>query len=214
MTYIFALRSVTDKRLLPQLDAALAAYSELGAREPLPKVWRAVDGTGIGTSVSAAVLRRRRRRGVVMGILLLIMGFFLFVPDFLAHQPLSGSMLVGMGAFLWGIIALLGRDRKPKEAAPETPAQQLLTELGGSGRKGAHAIFSEDALAVETPDGERAELGFAALDAVLETRDLLFLIGATCAVTLQKSELSWGEWPEFREFLAEKTEIEVVLHQK
>ena len=214
MTYIFALRPVTDERLLPQLDAVLEQRPELLEHGQLPKLWRAVDGLDIQLSVPEATLRRRRLRYRALGVLLLVMSFFLFVPDFLAHQPLSGSMLVGVGAFIWGIFALLGQARQPKKEVPETSAQRLLCDLGSPGRKGVHAIFSEDALAVETPDGDRDTIAYAAMERALETEELLVLADASRVVTLQKSELSWGEWEDFRAFLAEKVEVRAVPHER
>ncbi|MBQ9648656.1 MAG: YcxB family protein [Oscillospiraceae bacterium] len=217
MTYIFALCPVADEHMLTQLDAVLGRREELLEREQLPNVWRAIEKLEIAAPREAGGgMRRRRLRYRTLGAMLLLLGALLAIPELFELRELSVSLIVGVLAIVWGLFALVGQDRReaPKQKPPETAAQQLLHALGGVGRSGAYAIFSEDALAVETPDGERVEIGYAALEAVLETRDLLFLSDAAYAVTLQKRELSWGEWAEFRDFLVEKADVAIVPHGK
>ena len=216
MTYIFALRSVTDERLLPQLEAVFERCPELPAREQLPKAWRAVERVEPAPPrVTDSGIRRRRLRYRTLGVMLLLLGALLVVPEFLSAREISSSLVVGALALAWGSFVLIDRDRRTrKREKPETPAQRLLHELGGLGRAGAHAIFTGDALSVETPDGERVELGYAVFEMILETRDFLLLLDASRAVILQKNELSWGEWADFREFLAEKADIQIVPHGK
>ena len=208
MTCIFALRSVTDKTLLPQLAAALERHPELAEREQVPPVWRAPERIAVSASQAPdARTRRRRLRYKTLGVMMLILGVLLIVPELFARER-SGSLLVGAIAFAWGVFTLAERDRKVQERErPETPPERLLCDLGGMGRDGAHAIFGEDELALETPDGERVAFPYGGVEYALETRDLLLLTGEARVVTLQKSEMSWGEWPEFRDFLAEKVEI-------
>ena len=215
MTYIFALRPLTDEWLLPQLEAMLARRPELEERTQTPQVWRAVElPSAPPQRPQDARTRRRRLRYRTLGVMMLLLGALLVIPELVARE-ISGSLIVGAIALAWGIFTLAERDRRVAERVhPETPAQRLLNDLGGLGRDGAHAIFNDDELALETPDGERVQFSYSDLESVLETRDLLLLSDESRALTLQKRELSWGEWAEFRDFLAEKADIQIVSHGK
>lgn len=206
MTFIFALRSVTDKTLLPQFAAALEQHPELMERAQTPQVWRVVElPSAPPQRPQDARTRRRRLRYRTLGVMMLLLGALLVMPELIVWE-ISGSLLVGVIAIAWGIFTLAERDRRVAERErPETPAQRLLHDLGGLGRDGAHAIFNENELALETPDGERMLFPYDGISYALETDDLLFLTGASWVVTLQKRELSMGEWPEFFDFLARKT---------
>lgn len=207
MTFIFALRSITEQALLPQLAAALEQHPELTEREQMPQVWRAPDF--VTASEPRAIDARTRRRALryhILGVMMLFLGALLVIPELMRFREASSSLTVGMLALAWGVFTLVRRDRKtqPRERV-ETPPERLLHDLGGLGRDGAHAIFNENELALETPDGERMIFPYDGIAYALETDDLLFLTGASWVVTLQKRELSLGERPEFFDFLARKT---------
>lgn len=206
MTCVFALRSVTDKALLPQFAAALEQCPELAEREQTPRVWRAPDRLEISApQATDARTRRRRVRYKTLGTMMLLLGALLIIPELMRAREVSNTLLVGVIAVAWGVFTLVDRDRKAQEREkPETPPERLLHDLGGLGRDGAHAIFNENELALETPDGERARFPYDGIAYALETKDLLILTDETRTLTLQKGEMSWGEWEEFHVFLEEK----------
>ena len=208
MACVFALRPVTDERLLPQLAAALERREELYARALLPDLWQGAPPP------SETVLRRRGTRRRIWGLLLLVLGVLLFAPGLAAPRELPGQLAVGAVALGWGAWALFGEAlrRKPD---PDAPARRLLEALGDPSRRGAHAIFTDAALVLETPDGAHAEMGYGTVACALETRDLLLLADGARLVILQKSELTWGEWAGFREFLADRVGgLEIIPDRK
>ena len=138
--------------------------------------------------------------------MMLLLGALLILPELMRGREVSGSLLVGAIAVAWGIFTLIERDRRVR-VRPETPPERLLHDLGGRGRDGAHAIFLENELVLETSDGERMLFPYDGIVYALETDDLLFLTVGEWVVTLQKRELSLGGWTDFLDLLARKVPV-------
>lgn len=181
MAYTFELRPLKSPLVLDQLGAALREREERLSR---PREKR--------DSPAARRRRRARRYRAYLGALSL-MGLAL---------ALRGRLVPGLTlALCCGAWLLWSREPKPP---PPVPAGRLVKELKRAERNGARVTFSEESMCLLAADGRREDVGYEALALGFESDDLLVLTGERRAVALQKLELTWGDWEDFRAFLSER----------
>lgn len=210
--YVFDLKPTQDERLVPQLAAALDKCAELASRARLPGLWRLIDRIRNVPRASEKTLRRRRVLYRVYGVIMLISGLILLIPGLMAPRELLEPLIVGALAATWGVYCIVHRvgreqqgrkrDEERRFKRYEKEARKLAEGLADSRRAGMHLRFTEKEMTVEGAQGERQTLPYSTFRYAAETRELLLLRGNTEGFTLQKRELTWGNFPEFRAFLA------------
>ena len=200
MDYTFELRPLRNPAVLAQLADALEERAQLLAHPRRKK----------GALSPKERLRRRKLRYRLYLAALTFMGVVLLAFALAARELktlLGGAALTGCCAlWLWQ-----SREARPPRAASK---DQLMTQAGRAERAGARVVFSEDGMRI-CPARGGEELGpYGDILFAFESDDLLVLTGQSRAVALQTLELSWGDWAEFRAFLALRIDEYVDLRKQ
>ncbi len=209
MEYVFELKPARSEQFLPQLAAALDKCEELASRKGLPWLWKLYARFRGLPKAWDKTLRWSRILYRVAGVILIAAGLVLFVPGLMAPRELTGPLIVGALSVTWGVYCLFrrvgqgrrgdGKRRLPKRMVKE--ARSLADGLADPQRAGVHVRFTEREMAFESTQGARQTLSYDTFLCGAETRELLLLRGKESGFVLQKRELTWGAWPEFRAFL-------------
>ena len=207
MSFVFELKPARDERLLEQLTAALDKCAELSSRSRLPQLWKLIDRINAAPKLSGEALHKRRIWNRVFNGILVAAGLFLLIPSLMAPRELTGPLIVSVLAVVWGVFSLLRRQGTPEQSGKrpskrfEKDARELLKGLSEPQRAGVHMRFTEKEIVVEGRQDGRQTLSYDAFLCAAETRELLLLRGRESGFVLQKRELTWAAWPDFRAFL-------------
>ncbi|MBR0313157.1 MAG: YcxB family protein [Oscillospiraceae bacterium] len=200
MEYTFELRPLRNPAVLAQLADALEERAQLLAHPRREK----------GALSPKERLRRKKLRYRVYLATLTFMGAVLLAFTLAARELktlLVGAVLTGCCAlWLWQ-----SREARPPRAASK---EQLMTQAGRAERAGARVAFSEDGMRICPARGGEEQVPYGDILFAFESDDLLVLTGQSRAVALQTLELSWGDWAEFRAFLALRIDEYVDLRKQ
>ena len=200
MEYTFELRPLRNPAVLAQLADALEERAQLLAHPRREK----------GALSPKERLRRKKLRYRVYLATLTFMGAVLLAFALAARELktlLVGAVLTGCCAlWLWQ-----SREARPPRAASK---EQLMTQAGRAERAGARVAFSEDGMRICPARGGEEQVPYGDILFAFESDDLLVLTGQSRAVALQTLELSWGDWAEFRAFLALRIDEYVDLRKQ
>ncbi|MBP3576917.1 MAG: hypothetical protein J6K15_02290 [Lachnospiraceae bacterium] len=206
--FIFSMKPYDVNTLFPQVVQILQKRVEIASRKKLPGLWKITDKLNAVPRAPETELKRRKERQRRWGGLLLVMGFFLFVPGVMKPQELPVPLVAGFLAIVLGMLYLRKGDRKKKTS--EKKAKQLLEKLNASmeGQK-LRLIFYDAELAI-TGVGDDKKISYANMECALETADLFGLIYENQIVLLQKKELLLGNAEDLIKALKEKTTYEKI----
>ena len=203
MSYVFRLTTYEEKRLLPQVAAALNKRNEILSREQYPGLWKQID------RMNAANRGKKRspRRTMVLSVINLVLGIFLFVPGLMKPQELMVPLLVGaagIGAGLGGFYRIHKAKKAPKPDRFTEAAGKLLAIYAPlSEADGVEVLFSDGAM-ILPDDGGMGHVSYENFERAVETEDALLLVFDTRVLLLQKKDLRSVRWESFRSFLQEK----------
>lgn len=118
----------------------------------------------------------------------------------------GAALIICCGAWLWL--------SWPRKSARAVPSGQLMQQAGKAERAGARVVFAEDGMSIQPARGGQELVPYGDILFAFELDDLLVLTGLSRAVALQTLELSWGDWEEFRDFLAQRVDEYVDLRRR
>ena len=202
MEYTFELRPLRNPAVLAQLADALEERAQLLAH-PRRKT---------GALSPKERLRRRKLRYRVYLAALTVMGLVLIafsLPDPMGEiKTLLGGTALTICCALW---LWLSREARLARAASK---DQLLTQVRKAERADARVVFSEDGMRICPARGGEELIPYGEILFAFESADLLVLTGQRRALALQTLELTWGDWEEFRAFLALRIDEYVDLRKQ
>ena len=200
MEYTFELRPLRNPAVLAQLADALEERAQLLAHPRRKK----------GALSPKERLRRRKLRYRVYLAALTFMGVVLLAFALAARElkTLMGGLALTVFCALW---LWQSREARPTRTASK---DQLMTQAGKAERAGARVVFSENGMRICPARGGEELVPYGEILFAFESDDLLVLTGQSRAVALQTLELSWGDWAEFRAFLALRVDEYVDLRKR
>ncbi len=203
MSYVFQLTAYEEKKLLPQVAAALKQRTELLSRERYPGLWKQIDRINAENGGK----KRDPRRTKVLSVINLVLGTLLFVPGLMKPQELLLPLLmgaVGIGAGLGGFYRVYKAKKAPKpDRFTEAAEKLLMLYVKITDADGMEILFSDSAM-ILPDDGGMGHIPYGSFERAVETADALLLVFDTRVMLLQKRDLCGARWESFRSFLQEK----------
>lgn len=187
MTFTFH-STALDKQLLPQISDALEQHTQRVSRTKYPNLWQNIDKLPANRHPS-------KPRSKLFSVICLFLGLVLFIPGLMEPQKLLIPLLagaIGIGTGIGGLI------RSGKNSSPFTRSAKKLMKLYVVGAK---ITFSDSGMILP----EEADIPYSSMEAVIETRDCLFLVFGERYLLLQKKDCR-DDLAAFLLFLNEKVE--------
>ena len=128
MEFVFKPEKLTEE-LVDQVAEAVGKRAEIFSREKLPGMWKKVDKLN-EKKMPEEVLRHRKIRYVIYGIILIAVGFFLFIPGLMKPKELTVPLIVGAFSIINGIFAVLPRRTNAEKFKKK--AEKLVSAINSS----------------------------------------------------------------------------------
>lgn len=196
MEFIFKPEKLTPE-LTEQVAYAIGKRAELQSRKKYPGMWNKIDSLN-ERKMPEDVLRRRKTRHVIYGIILIAVGFFLFIPGLMKPKELFVPLAVGAFAIINGIFAVLPK-RTTAEKYEKT-AKKLIENINSSLQSGDTVVFGEDGIF----ENGAVLMEYESLEEVIETRSAVLVCDGNKIMLLRKFDLINGNFESFCNFLNDK----------
>lgn len=196
MEFVFKPEKLTPE-LMEQVSSAIGRRLENASREKCPELWKKIDSLN-GGKAPEDVLRRRRNRRRFYGIILLSVGFFLFVPGLMKPDELFVPLIVGAFSMINGIFAVL--HRKTKAERYEKQAKKLMKRINSSIESGDTVVFAEEGIF----ENGTLLMEYKNLEPVIEERSLFLVCDGGKVLVLRKFDLVSGDSEDFSAFINNK----------
>ena len=196
MEFIFKPEKLTNE-LTEQAANAVGLRAENASREKYPGLWNKIDSLN-ERKMPDDVLRRRRARRRFYGIILISVGFFLFVPGLMKPDELFVPLIVGAFSMINGIFAVL--PRKTNAERFEKQAKKLMKSINSSLESGDTVVFGEE----DIFENGKPLMEYQNLEPVIETRSLFLICDGNKIMLLRKFDLISGGEEKFKEFIENK----------
>lgn len=201
MEFVFELTKYNDVSFKSQVSKALEKRTELVSRKEHPGMWTFVDKMNSKGKVSEEVLKKRRTRYRIYGIILMIMGLFMFIPSLM--EPKEMLVPLFAGAFGIGIgILYFGRGRNTKKAKV-TPFDKAAIKLFSEYEKMpmGTVTFTDDNVQLVG----NVTINYSDIENIFITEDLFIIIWNEKITVLQKNDLLSANVEEFISFITSKS---------
>ena len=198
MELIFKPEKLSDD-LVYQISECIAKRAENLSREKYPGIWKKVDSIN-GNKMPEDVLKRRKKRRRIYGIILLALGFFLFIPGIIEPKELFVPLIVGAFAIINGIFAVFP-SRSPEEKFKKN-AKNLMNAINSSLEKGDTVTFNDEAIY----ENGAVLMEYKSLEPLIESRSIWLVCDGKKVMVLRKVDLVSGSKEDFSEFIRKKTE--------
>lgn len=196
MEFIFKPEKLSDD-LVYQISECIAKRSENLSREKYPGIWKKVDSIN-GNKMPEDVLKRRKKRRRIYGIILLALGFFLFIPGIIEPKELFVPLIVGAFAIINGIFAVLP-SHSPEEKFKKN-AKNLMNAINSSLEKDDTVTFNDEAIY----ENGTVLMEYKNLEPLIESRSIWLVCDGKKVMALRKVDLVSGSKEDFSEFIRKK----------
>ncbi len=213
MNFIFSLSPYSSSLFQSQISKMFEQRAELLSRKKLPKDWKFIDKMR-AARMPEKVLKRRRRTYRIYGVLLLLMGIYLFIPGLMDPKELTVPLVAGALAIIIGIASLrFGRNIKnEKPIQKEKPIKKEKSTLFDKAAKKLFEsyenivpqkiVFDDDVFHLN----EEVVIQYEEIVEVFVTTDFFVFIWKENITILQKKDLTGSSEKEFLDFLASKSQ--------
>jgi len=198
--YVFKL-SKYDESLREQIARALNKKAEIISRDKYPGLWSMIDLLN-SHRADENTLKKRKIRYRIYGIILILLGIFLFVPGIMSPKTMMTPLLVGAVGIIAGISYI-----KPRKTAPSkkiyAAADELIGKLKAIDTEGFEIKFTaKDGMLIGDDIIE-----YSKFNALVETDDLYVMTWNDKVTILKKSDLTEGDPEEFPYHLKNSTKL-------
>ena len=203
MEFIFRPGKI-GKGFTEEVALILAKRTEIASRQKMPALWDKIDRMN-ENKAPEEVLNKRKKRHVFYGIILIAVGFFLFVPGLMKPKELFVPLIAGAFSMINGIFAVLpGRNRTESF---EKSAKKLIKSIDASLKDGESLVFDD----LNIAENGNAVMKYEEIENAFETKNFFFISDGTKALLLRKCDLVLGNGEELKAFLEEKTGGKIIF---
>ncbi len=202
MEFIFKPEKLTPE-LTEQVAFAIGKRAELQSRKKHPGMWNKIDSLN-RRKAPEEVLRRRKTRHVIYGIILIAVGFFLFVPGLMKPKELFVPLIVGAFAMINGIFAILPRRNDAEKF--EKNAKKLMKSINSSLDPGDTVVFTGEVIY----ENGVMLMEYESLEEIIETRSVILVCDGIKIMILRKFDLVNADFDDFASFVQTKTGMEII----
>ncbi len=213
MNFIFSVSTYNSGLFQSQISTVLEKRNELLSRKKFPKLWKFIDKMR-AARMCEKVLKRRRHRYKIYGVILLLMGIYLFIPGLMDPKELFAPLVGGALNIILGIgYICFGRSinkekpilkEKPTKKEKPTPFDKAAKKLYESyANLVPQKIVFDDAM---IHLNEVAVIKYEEIVQVFVTTDFFAFIWKENITVLQRKDLTASSEREFLDFLASKSQ--------
>lgn len=202
MDFVFELTGYQDETFKTQVSRVLEKRTELISRNKYPGLWKYTDKLNSKDKAPEEVMKNRRGRYMVYGIILLLLGLFLFIPSLLKPKEMLIPLLVGASAVGYGILNIKSgiKSKKVKPSSFDKAAMKLYSEYENI--SSVTVTFTDDK--VRLP-GE-VTIDYSEIEKVFITEDFFIMFWNERITVLQKKDLCSLSMEEFISFITLKSQ--------
>ena len=197
MEFVFKPEKLTEE-LVDQVAEAVGKRTEIFSREKLPGMWKKVDKLN-EKKMPEEVLRRRKIRYVIYGIILIAVGFFLFIPGLMKPKELTVPLIVGAFSIINGIFAVLPRRTNAEKFKKK--AKKLVSAINSSLKPEDTVVFGEEKIF----ENGAVLMEYENLESVIENRSIFLVCDGNKIMVLRKTDMVIGNPEEFGIFAESKS---------
>lgn len=213
--FVFRLHAYSQPGLTDELEKALEKRIELHSRQKLPRIWHFIDWMNARQRRREAKRQprheaRKKRQHILLricGVVMILMGIFLFVPGLMSPDELAVPLVAGAVSMVVGFLYLVPWKRKKSDKF-RVAAKKLLSGMQGFEQNEEDPVvvlFKQDGMLLP---GDRL-VPYAGMDTVVETENLLLLTWEGHVTVLQKSDLNPVAHQDFIRYLEETSGLKV-----
>lgn len=194
---IYAFRvTPMGEEYLPQISYALEKRTELLSRNQYPGMWKATDKLN-----AIPQKEKSQRRNRLKSVLFLVLGVFCFVGGVMDPKELTGPLIIGAAAILWGGFGLFRGKIKRKN--PFDKSARLLLEQRKT-TEDAKVVFDEVCMVIMA-GGEEELIPYDRMEYIVEAEGLLLITFAGKVIAVKKDDMICGDMEGFRAFITKQT---------
>ena len=197
MDYRFSLTSYDAELFEKQISGAMDQMTELRARKAFPKIWKYADKLN-AKKMPTEVLEKRRARGKIYGVVLVLLGAFLFVPSVMEPLEMMMPLILSVFAMVYGGSKIVAKPRKENNKVFDEAAQELFESYRDI--SDVEVLVTEDGIHLS----ETERIAYDEIECVFETTDFLMFIWEERVTVLKKADLQAGCVDECKKFIASK----------
>ena len=203
--YIFRVTAYDNQLLMPQVSKALELRTDLLSRVQYPVLWSATDKLH---SLSKGK-SRSKTRSIIMGVLELALGLFLFIPGLLKPEELTGPLLIGAIGIIAGIINLRSIKKTKQNPFEQAAASFLADKADLNAEQGIEVRFDDFGAEFVSLGSQPEFISYENFECAIEGPDLFLFVFDARITVMQKCDLAVGDSEKFWKFVTQKVSTNI-----